>query len=391
MVTIAGTNGKGTCAAAVESLLLNAGKSVGVYNSPHIEHYNERVRLQGQEASDAVLIEAFEAIDRARGDLTLTYFEFGTLAALYCFKHTQCEYWILEVGLGGRLDATNIVDADIAVITSIGLDHCEWLGDTLESIGAEKAGICRPGKPVVCADPNPPQSVLNRIAELRCPYYALGQHFTISEPDAEPGVIAHHKGGFDKPFLFSVMVGGDTVPLETFLPSPSIAAALQVVSLLEVGDPSLWARSLQSLTLPGRFEQQLLGEQVWLFDVAHNAPAMQFLVAKIQRCFPGQKWSIVLGMMKDKHVQDCVSALSEIVSQWVLLPLEDNPRALTRSSLAGFIERLSPAPIVQAESNVWRCVDPLSENVLVTGSFFTVAEVKTELASRNLSVLQSTL
>ncbi len=177
VVTVAGTNGKGSCVAYLEEILLQAGYRVGAYASPHLLCYNERIRLDGQYAEDAAICTAFERIEAARGDISLSYFEFSTLAALVLFQHEALDLVLLEVGLGARLDATNIIDADIAVITSIAIDHAEILGPDREAIGKEKAGVIRQGKPLVCGDPNPP-AILRELAELyQVPFYCLGVDF----------------------------------------------------------------------------------------------------------------------------------------------------------------------------------------------------------------------
>ena len=181
VITVAGTNGKGTCVNSLSFLLKQTGAAVGAYTSPHLLHYNERVQINGQPVSDDQLCEAFAAIDAARGDISLTYFEFGTLAAFYLFAQAQLDYWVLEVGLGGRLDAVNILDADIAVITSIALDHEAWLGNDLMQIGLEKAGIMRDGKPVIVASLDYPASIDEKISQLNCPAFYLGQQFGFQE------------------------------------------------------------------------------------------------------------------------------------------------------------------------------------------------------------------
>ncbi|MDZ7809697.1 MAG: hypothetical protein U5L11_05450 [Arhodomonas sp.] len=179
VITVAGTNGKGSTVAALVALADAAGLRVGAYTSPHVLEYNERISVAGEPVSDDLLLEAFDAIDCARGDITLSYFEFGTLAALWCFRRSACDLWVLEVGLGGRLDATNVVAPDVAVITHIGLDHTEWLGPDREAIGREKAGILRHGIPLVCADPDPPASVREAADALACPFHGIGEVFCV--------------------------------------------------------------------------------------------------------------------------------------------------------------------------------------------------------------------
>ncbi|MEX2335393.1 MAG: Mur ligase family protein, partial [Pseudohongiella sp.] len=180
VITVTGTNGKGSHVAVIDAVLRAAGKRVGSYTSPHLLHYNERICVQGVPVADSAIVQAFVAIEQARQDVSLTYFEFGTLAALMIFQEADLDVMVLEVGLGGRLDAVNIVDADIAVVTSIGLDHQEWLGDTREAIAVEKAGIFRHRKPVVCTESDPPITLLQAASALSCPVYRAGRDFIAS-------------------------------------------------------------------------------------------------------------------------------------------------------------------------------------------------------------------
>ena len=180
VVTVTGTNGKGSTCAFIAALMQDREMKVGVYASPHLLRYNERVLIDGRQATDAQLCEAFSAVEAARGETTLTYFEMGTLAAFWLFQRAELDAVVLEVGLGGRLDAVNLVDADVAVVTSIGLDHAEYLGDTRESVAFEKAGILRTGKPALCGDIDPPQPLLEQVAALDCPFYQRGRDYDFS-------------------------------------------------------------------------------------------------------------------------------------------------------------------------------------------------------------------
>ena len=243
VVTVAGTNGKGSTIAVLDAILRSGGVRTGCYTSPHLQRYNERVRIDGTEATDRQLVDAFQAVEWARDGTSLTYFEFGTLAALKLFQDAGVDCLLLEVGLGGRLDAVNIVDADLAVITSIALDHQDWLGDTREQIALEKAGILRPGCTAVCADPDPPASLLRQFAQLGCELHLLGREF---EPLPDSGGLR-----------------GDNV-----------AAALTSAALLGIDVEALdLQRLLQQLGLEGRVQRARVGGvTVWL-DVAHNPAA----------------------------------------------------------------------------------------------------------------------
>ncbi|MEE4661273.1 MAG: Mur ligase family protein, partial [Halieaceae bacterium] len=245
VVTVAGTNGKGTTTTLVEALALHAGKRVGVYTSPHLLRYNERIRVNGLPVDDRQIVAAFEVIEAARGAVPLTFFEFGTLAALQVFAAQPLDVVVLEVGLGGRLDATNIVDPDIAVITSIALDHQEWLGDTREAIGAEKAGILRTGVPAIIADRDPPDSVLQRAAELQCPVERWSDRFQS--------------------------------PLQNGLRPENVFAALAVARRLGIHPGDAAAEVLAGVTVPGRLQRTSLQGRPVVLDVAHNPHAAAHL------------------------------------------------------------------------------------------------------------------
>lgn len=353
VITIAGTNGKGSCAAATAALLTSAGHSCGVYTSPHIQRYNERIRIAGEFASDADLCRAFAHIDEARGDISLTYFEFGTLAAFWLFREYRLPFWVLEVGLGGRLDAANILDPQVAVITSIALDHMEWLGDDRESIGREKAGICRPGVPLVCADPEPPQSVLDIAARGNCPLFRMGREFGYI--DTSPG---------------TEFWCGDqrSQPLSVHLPKASLAAAWQAVRLVS---PEVRPEVLASVTLPGRLQRLEAGRREVFLDVAHNPAAMSHLAAQ----FRDKKFLLVIAMMGDKNLHDSLAALVPIAGGWLLTTIADLPRAASIDQLR---QALPPGAAADMSDSVSTALEralthPSQLPVLVTGSFYTVA------------------
>jgi dihydrofolate synthase/folylpolyglutamate synthase len=355
IITIAGTNGKGSCAAAVEALLASAGLTCGVYTSPHVLRYNERIKISGQFASDEDLCRAFARVDVARGDISLTYFEFGTLAAFWLFAERQLPFWVLEVGLGGRLDATNILDPDVSVITSIALDHMEWLGSDRESIGREKAGICRPAIPLVCADPAPPQSVLDMAGSLGCPLYRLGREF----------------GFVDTPEGTEFWCGDTRIaPMSVHLPKPSLAAAWQAVRLLKSVEVQI--QVLGALHLPGRLQEMQVNGRRVLLDVAHNSAAMTYLTEQLQ----GQKFVLVIAMMADKNLSDSLAALEPITSAWCLTTIPQLPRA---ASTALLLDALPHGVFGEVFTSVPAALDRALQTsstlpVLVTGSFYTVAE-----------------
>jgi dihydrofolate synthase / folylpolyglutamate synthase len=366
IITIAGTNGKGSCAAAIEALLVSGGQTCGVFTSPHVLRYNERVKIAGEFAKDEDLCRAFARVEEARGDITLTYFEFGTLAALWLFAERQLPFWVLEVGLGGRLDATNILDPDVAIITSIALDHMEWLGNDRESIGREKAGICRRGVPLVCADPAPPQSVLDTADKLNCPLYLVNRDFGFRDA---PGGTEFW------------CAGATTAPLFVQLPKPSLAAAWQAVSLLKTAETQ--PQALASLSLPGRLQSIQAGARCVFLDVAHNPAAMAYLAERLK----GQKVMLVIAMMADKNLHDSLVALESIAGEWCLTTIAHLPRAASTKQLHEALPQAAVAKIFDSVSQAleWALASASDLPVLVTGSFYTVAEATLYLQSDALS------
>ncbi|MDZ7922566.1 MAG: folylpolyglutamate synthase/dihydrofolate synthase family protein [Marinagarivorans sp.] len=376
VITIAGTNGKGSCVAALEALLAASHQRFGAYTSPHFLHYNERIRLQGEAVGDALLIDAFERIYHACEGISLTYFEYGTLAAMVIFNDRTLDFWVLEVGLGGRLDAVNIIAPDVAVITSIAIDHEAWLGNNREDIGREKAGICRAGKPLICSDPNPPVSVIEHAKNLHCPSLWLGQDFKLLDDF----------GFSPSPALRQTLALGehDTLDLaQIVLPRPSVVAALEVCALLNVLPP---AESLPALLadirLMGRMQIVQHGAQMVILDVAHN-PAASTLLAQLLRERGLHKIIAVVAMMADKDLEGALQPLVPLVQQWHCVELEGNSRAAKSRYLAQLLtQRLQvPAAQVVAGQTVANTLTPLAITampgvlpVVVFGSFFTVTE-----------------
>ena len=370
VVHVAGTNGKGSCAALLEALLRQAGAHVGCYTSPHVLRYNERIRIDGQEAGDAEIVAAFEAVEAARQDVPLTYFEFGTLAALVIFARRGADSLVLEIGMGGRLDAVNAVEPDGGIITNVGLDHREWLGDDVETIAREKAGIMRPGKPVVFGARRPPASVLAEAARLGADLRLAGRDFDFEQ---EPGP--------DGRWCWR----GRESRLEG-LPRPSLAGRFQlqnaaaVLALLEALDvrealaPGPAAAALVKLELPGRL-QWTDEHRRWLLDVAHNPDAARVLAESLDELLGGRPLTAVIGVLADKDVEGIVRPLTGKVSRWVAVT-PDSPRALPAARLAQAVANLVDAPCLVLE----RIEDALAmlekekgeDVVLVTGSFYTV-------------------
>ena len=372
VVTVTGTNGKGSTCAFIASLLNAQGLKIGSYSSPHLLRYNERVLLSGREASDAELCEAFAVVEAARGEISLTYFEMGTLAAFWLFERAGLDAVVLEVGLGGRLDAVNIVDADLAVITNIGLDHADWLGNSRESVAYEKAGILREGKPALCGDLDPPQPLLDHANSLSAPLLLRGRDF-----DLAMGAGDWHWRGVD---AAGAPLGLHGLPLLT-LPMENAALALQAYAMLGLPwDPARLARALLQTRVVGRLDsRQVLwnGRRIaLLLDVGHNPHAAAFLAQRLeQRPVVGTRRA-VFGLLADKDLTGVLDALAPSISDWAVAPLP-TPRTQSATQLAAaLLERGASvseyATIEQALEAQCARAESVDE-ILVFGSFYCVA------------------
>ncbi|WBL62027.1 bifunctional tetrahydrofolate synthase/dihydrofolate synthase [Stutzerimonas stutzeri] len=372
VVTVTGTNGKGSTCAFIASLLNAPGLKIGSYSSPHLLRYNERVLLSGREASDAELCEAFAVVEAARGEISLTYFEMGTLAAFWLFERAGLDAVVLEVGLGGRLDAVNIVDADLAVITNIGLDHADWLGNSRESVAYEKAGILREGKPALCGDLDPPQPLLDHANSLSAPLLLRGRDF-----DLAMGAGDWHWRGVDTAGAPLELHG---LPLLT-LPMENAALALQAYAMLGLPwDPARLARALLQTRVVGRLDsRQVLwnGRRIaLLLDVGHNPHAAAFLAQRLeQRPVVGTRRA-VFGLLADKDLTGVLDALAPSISDWAVAPLP-TPRTQSATQLAAaLLERGASvseyATIEQALEAQCARAESVDE-ILVFGSFYCVA------------------
>lgn len=372
-VIIAGTNGKGSTAAALAALLQSCGQRAGLFTKPHLVRYNERIRIDGVQVSDAVLLAAFERIEAARGAVTLTYFEYNALAALEAFRRAAVDVMVLEVGLGGRLDAVNIIDADVAVLCSIGIDHSEWLGATLEQIGAEKAGVFRRRQKVVLGSAAMPESVWRAARELDCQVWTAERDFSWR---------IHGDGSGGEPWDYQCA----PCRLE-HLPAPALAGAIQyrncssaltALQLLAVPgacEAANIAQGLRRSALPGRF-QIVPGEVEWILDVAHNEPAAAVLAGALAaRHCTGRSFAVA-GMLADKDAAGIARALDPLIDHWLLAGIEDEPRGLDASSLYA---RLPPLRgTVELANNVAaacaraRALSAPRDRVIVLGSFHVV-------------------
>lgn len=373
VVTVAGTNGKGSCVTATASLLRAAGFSVGVYTSPHLIHYNERIVVNGDSVSDTEICIAFNAIfsacqqtdELASYPISLTYFEYGTLAALEVFRRRGVTAMVLEVGLGGRLDAINIIDPDVAVITSIALDHIDWLGDNREVIGFEKAGIMRAGKPVVCADFSPPDSIAAYADQLGAQLQLIEHDFGYAESD-------------DTWMWWSGETRFTDQPLPQ-LPLPSVAAAVQVATILGINLATIDAfNSLSQLRVPGRFQRLQWREREVILDVAHNPAATAYLLSRLQQSnlLPRPIHAIV-AMMSDKDRVESLANLRGVVTNWYLADLSFIPRAATTSQLQQTLAEMNQT--AHFVGSVAECLSAAHDAsvagdiILIFGSFHTVA------------------
>ncbi|MFV7783015.1 bifunctional tetrahydrofolate synthase/dihydrofolate synthase [Shewanella marisflavi] len=368
VVTVAGTNGKGTTCAMIEAIMTQAGQRVGVYSSPHMLKYNERVRINGVDASDEALIEAFCAIDAARGATSLTFFEYATLAGLYLFKQAKLDLVLLEVGLGGRLDATNIIDADIAVITAIDLDHQEYLGDTRELVGREKAGIMRTARPVVIGEPDLPETVVEYGHAIGAQMVRVDHEFSYQATESDWCFSANEA------VLGNLLL--PDLPLPT-LPLANAATAVAVVSLLETELPRGAIDSgLNRARLSGRLE--VVSEQPKIIlDVAHNPHAARYLSQRL-KAYDGQRIFALCGMLKDKDCRAVLGLLDEQVHAWYLTDL-DCERSAKAEDLLSYLGDGKQAMAFSSVRHAYQALKQeinQSDVVIVFGSFYTVAEFK---------------
>lgn len=380
VIVVGGTNGKGSVCAMLESILHAAGYRVGCYSSPHLLRYNERVRIAKQQASDAELCASFERIEQARGDTPLTYFEFGTLAAMQLFIEHQVEVAILEVGLGGRLDAVNVFDGDCAVVASVDIDHADYLGDTREQIAFEKAGIFRTGKVAICADNDVPQALRDHARQIGAELWCIGSEF---------GFTLHH-GQWD----FRSKMGARKA-----LPYPALrgafqfnnaGAALAALDALRDELPvSMGAvrRGLAEVQLPGRF-QFVPGRPQLILDVAHNPHAARSLAQNLASLPPCPNTIAVFAMLKDKDMAGVAAALDPFVDTWLVAGI-DTPRGASGLELAQVLKSCGVHGTIHDFANIPAAlryaynVAGENDRIAAFGSFHTVAEV---MASRGLRI-----
>ena len=379
VITVAGTNGKGSTVAMLEAMLRAAGYITASYTSPHMHRYNERIKINNRCVNDAELCHAFELIEAHRGNISLSFFEFSTLAALQCFKSHNPDIILLETGLGGRLDAVNIIDADVAVITGIGIDHVEWLGDNRESIGREKAGITRPEIPCVYGDLDPPESI--RVLKKDRPLYLLNKDFS------------YRKNGNRWDFENADSRFGD-LPLPALfgdIQLQNASCALMTFTLMEDFKVSHKAivEGLNTVYLPGRFQirHQIIASKkiTGIFDISHNPQGVEVMVQNLKSFTNGAKLHAVFAILSNKDVDNVTKTVAPLVDQWYLAE-PDSTHALPVTKLKSVIDRHTNA------SNGIQCFTSVSEaynyavrniqsgeQLLVFGSTMTVAEALKEL------------
>ena len=370
VVTVAGTNGKGSTVAFAQALLTAAGARTGTYTSPHLVDYNERIRIDGEPVPDAAIMTAFDRIDRARGGVTLTYFEFGTLAAVEVFRAAGVDAAVLEVGIGGRLDAVNVFDADAAVVTPIDIDHVHWLGPDRESIGREKAGIFRPERPAVIADRDPPMSLVAEAERIGARCLRLGRDFD-AVPAGEGWRWQGPEGGLDE------------------LPAPPLAgrfqldnAAAALMALDAIGrlpEPAAVRRGIAGTRLAGRF-QVLPGEVPIVLDIAHNPHAARSLAATLRSSRTPGREIAVAGLLEDKDAAGVVDAAADVFDRWYVAQ-PAGARGGSAEALARTVRlRVRNATVevcgdVPSALRRARAAVRPGDRIVVFGSCYTVGEV----------------
>jgi len=372
ILTVGGTNGKGSTCSILESIYREAGYKVACYTSPHFLNFNERIKIQTLAVSDEVICEAFSRIESAREDVTLTYFEYGTIAAMIIFSEAHVDVAILEVGLGGRLDAVNVFDADCAIVTTVDLDHMDYLGYTREAIGFEKAGIYRTEKTSICGDFDPPQSLIKHAELIHADLKIIGKDF---------GYEAHHDS-FD--FLIdSTFVMNLPLPkLQGDFQLANATNALMAVKAMEDKLPLTEISIQKGITLtllPGRF-QEVKKMPSLILDVAHNPQAARSLSHNLKTHVVPGKTIAVFSILKDKDIFGVINELNLDIDDWFIAEIQ-NERAASIENISNTIQKINPSAHIEAFKNIQEAYQFASKEVtrndriIVFGSFFTVADI----------------
>lgn len=364
IITVAGTNGKGTTVATLSALLQSHGKRVGTYTSPHLMVFNERICIQGQPVTDAMISDAFALIDTMRKQLPLTYFEWVTLAALLIFKAATLDYILLEVGLGGRLDAVNVMDADISIITGIDIDHTHYLGNTREAIALEKAGILRPNKPFFCGDPMPPATLVEKARSLSVHYHYVGHDYHVDLSDADRWSFRSNGHQYNE------------LPAQGLHPHNLATALACFLSLGIKASQNTITHALENIALAGRC-QWFMGEVNHLVDVSHNVQSVNLLASKLAQL--GKHCFIVCGMLADKPLEHALVALAPYAAHWFLAPLPSS-RTYTKKQMGSLVADMQLTNATLGDSVVEVYQKALSmakkgDTIVVFGSFYTVAAI----------------
>jgi dihydrofolate synthase/folylpolyglutamate synthase len=376
VITVAGTNGKGSTVAALERIYHTAGYTVGAYTSPHLLQFNERIRVGLIPVANQDLCDAFSIIEKAREETLLTYFEMTTLAALLHFKNLDLDLLILEVGLGGRLDATNIIDADVSIITTIDFDHQEFLGDTLEAIGYEKAGILRPSKPFIYADFNPPQTLVDVAFELSTPAYFFGKEYTIED-------------NLDNWSFFYAQHQIKALPKPAIQLTSAAAAIMAVFALenkLSISTEDI-RTALSKLFVPGRLQFEK-GQINVLYDVSHNPQSARLLASTLRSLGKNTKIHAVFSALKEKDIQGLINPLKDCVDYWYPAQLEVK-RAMSATQLLSHFKKAEILAEICYNSPILAFETALSQAkpgdlIVVYGSFFTVSHVMAARPNRRV-------
>ncbi len=368
VIIVAGTNGKGSTVAALETIYLGQGFKVGAFTTPYLLSYNEQVRLQGHSVDDFLLCQAFERIKVACADDTsLTLFEYGALAAFLIFKDAKLDIWLLEVGLGGRWDAVNVIDADIAVVTSIGIDHVEWLGDTRELIAVEKAGVFRKNKPAICGDFDPPVSLIETALQVGAPMFVQGKDFGYTPSDHSWTWWCSEMELASLPFSKLLL--------------QNLSTALMVVHKLQTELPvhqQTIEKALLTVTLPGRI-QVVPGEVEYIYDVAHNPAAVEILTEHLKNNPITGNTLAIFSMLMDKDIVSTINEVKPYIDQWFIAILQSE-RAATLEKLRESFKQVNITKVIECDSikhayENLKLLAQKGDRIIVFGSFRTVAEV----------------
>jgi len=370
VITVGGTNGKGSVVAMIESLLVTQGLSVASYTSPHIQKYNERIKLDGKPVDDETIIDGFEEIERVREGELLTYFEFGTLAALRIFSNFNLDVLILEVGLGGRLDAVNIVDSDGCIITNIGIDHTDWLGDNIEEIAKEKAGIIRKNKPIVFGSDQLPKAIIKHAIDEEAILIKRDKDFNFIQ-------LSGKKWSWFGLTNERLMLNNPNIRgLHQIENAAAVLSLFEAIPELTLPEESIVNKSFGSINIEGRIDLKITSSKNWLFDVAHNVDSISKLIDFISEC-EYKRCIIVLGVLADKDVVEIIKLLTSISDQWIIPDLSAN-RSIDTNKLKLLITQNSHkdcsinASVEEAmqEADVYSQAGDL---IVITGSFYTVS------------------